>query len=187
MRNNNNNFYIIIIYMSETKLVDPDYYILQDKDKFYNWVYPTYEKTFYESHINAKNPDFIESSGQQFVKNFLVHSPYRAILLYHGLGVGKTCAAIVSAEEFIDQKHVLLFIPASLKQNWLKELPFCGDPIYNDKNMIFKNYTFINYNSSGIKNVYQKNNGIINNFYLGSVVNYEKNEETGSGVIIQIV
>ena len=35
-----------------------------------------------------------------FVKNFLsFQTPYNALLLYHGLGTGKTCSAIGIAEE----------------------------------------------------------------------------------------
>ena len=37
---------------------------------------------------------------QQFVKNFLsFQTPYNSLLLYHGLGSGKTCSAIGIAEE----------------------------------------------------------------------------------------
>ena len=37
---------------------------------------------------------------QQFVRNFLsFQTPYNSLLLYHGLGSGKTCSAITVAEE----------------------------------------------------------------------------------------
>ena len=37
---------------------------------------------------------------QQFIKNFLsFQTPYNSLLLFHGLGTGKTCAAISVAEE----------------------------------------------------------------------------------------
>jgi hypothetical protein len=40
------------------------------------------------------------SPHQVFVKNFLsVDTPYKGLLLYHGLGTGKTCSAIGVAEE----------------------------------------------------------------------------------------
>lgn len=40
------------------------------------------------------------SPHQLFVKNFLsVDTPYKGLLLYHGLGTGKTCSAIGVAEE----------------------------------------------------------------------------------------
>jgi len=162
-------------------------YILPDKDKFYNWVYPTYEECAYkkEKHPNEEYTDFYLSQGQKFVKDFLVNSPYRGILLYHGLGTGKTCAALITAQELIDKHHVLLFIPASLKQNWLNELEYCGSKVYKNKEEIYKNYTFVNYNSSGINDVYSEN-GIINNLYLGSEVEYEKNYEKNIGIIIEI-
>jgi hypothetical protein len=44
--------------------------------------------------------EFELTPHQQFVKNFLsVQTPYNSLLLYHGLGTGKTCSAIGVAEE----------------------------------------------------------------------------------------
>ena len=44
--------------------------------------------------------EFELSPHQLFVKNFLSHhTPYNGLLLYHGLGTGKTCSAIGIAEE----------------------------------------------------------------------------------------
>ena len=41
------------------------------------------------------------SPHQMFVRNFLSSStPYNSLLLYHGVGTGKTCSAITVAEEF---------------------------------------------------------------------------------------
>ena len=162
-------------------------FILNDNDKFYNWVYPSYEESSYniEKHPNEEYTNFNLSEGQSFVKSFLVDSPYRGLLLYHGLGTGKTCAALITAQEMIKEKHIILFIPASLKQNWLNELEYCGDPIYKNKQEIYKNYTFINYNSSNVKDVYSEN-GIINNFYIGSNVDYEIDSINYSGKIIKI-
>ena len=46
------------------------------------------------------NTEFELTPHQQFVKNFLsVQTPYNSLLLYHGLGTGKTCSAIGVAEE----------------------------------------------------------------------------------------
>ena len=115
-----------------------------------------------------------------------MNSPYRGILLYHGLGTGKTCAALITAEELVSKKHVLLFIPASLKQNWLNELEYCGNKIYKNKEEIYKNYSFINYNNTDITNVYSEN-GIINNLYLGTEIEYEKNGIKSTGTIIKIL
>ena len=44
--------------------------------------------------------DFELLPHQIFVKNFLsFQTPYNSLLLYHGLGSGKTCSAITVAEE----------------------------------------------------------------------------------------
>jgi len=49
------------------------------------------------------NADFELSSHQLFVRNFLsFETPYNSLLLYHGLGTGKTCSAISVAEEMRD-------------------------------------------------------------------------------------
>ena len=44
--------------------------------------------------------DFELTNHQQFVRNFLsFETPYNSLLLYHGLGTGKTCSAIGVSEE----------------------------------------------------------------------------------------
>ena len=46
------------------------------------------------------NKAFELAPYQKFIKNFLsIHTPYNGLLLYHGLGTGKTCSAIGVAEE----------------------------------------------------------------------------------------
>lgn len=46
------------------------------------------------------NAEFELSPHQQFIRNFLsLQTPYNSLLLYHGLGSGKTCSAIGVAEE----------------------------------------------------------------------------------------
>jgi hypothetical protein len=46
------------------------------------------------------NQNFELAPHQNFIKNFLSeNTPYNGILLYHGLGTGKTCSAIGIAEE----------------------------------------------------------------------------------------
>ena len=68
---------------------------------------------------------------QQIVKEYInIYSPYRGLLLYHGLGAGKTCASIAIAEGMKDTNQVIVMTPASLRMNYLSELKHCGDPIY---------------------------------------------------------
>ena len=170
------------------KLDKVPYYILNDRNKFFNWVYPTFEETSYkyiENTEKLKEIGFNEKQGQLFTKQFLVDSPYRGILLYHGLGTGKTCAGLITSENLIEKKHALILTPASLRQTWIDELKFCGDPIYKDSTeRIYKNYTFINYNSTDIKKIYSD---IKNNIYLDSRVKFKKSEgEIIEGRVIEI-
>ena len=51
--------------------------------------------------------EFQLSPVQRFISNYLSgKTPYYSALLYHGTGVGKTCAAIASAEAYL---HILEF------------------------------------------------------------------------------
>ena len=165
------------------------FYILNDKNKFFNWIYPTYEETSYkyvENTTKLKEIAFNEKQGQLFTKQFLVDSPYRGILLYHGLGTGKTCAGLITSENLVEKKHVLILTPASLRQTWIDELKFCGDPIYKKSNsLIYKNYTFINYNSTDIKKLYSH---VKQSIYLDSRVSFiNKDGEKTNGKITKIL
>ena len=72
---------------------------------------------------------------QKIVKDYLnLHTPYRGLLLYHGLGSGKTCTSIAIAEGMkIPEKRIFVLTPASLKMNYFSELKKCGDELYKKK------------------------------------------------------
>ena len=76
----------------------------------------------------------IPSSSYLFTKklwNYLnLYSPYRGLLLYHGLGSGKTCSSIAIAEGMKSSKKVIIMTPASLKRNYIEEIKKCGDTLY---------------------------------------------------------
>jgi hypothetical protein len=69
---------------------------------------------------------------QKFVRDFLgADKPNRGLLLYHGLGSGKTCAAIAIAasllhEDKAPQTKVIVMLPANLHTNFGSELEPCG-------------------------------------------------------------
>ena len=93
------------------------------KDNSYDFLYPdlndsefskkiAIRKEFNDTKFDGKikdikkqaeilcNADFELLPHQMFVKNFLsLQTPYNSLLLYHGLGTGKTCSAIGIAEE----------------------------------------------------------------------------------------
>ena len=66
---------------------------------------------------------------QKFVREYIRQaSPYRGVLVYHGLGSGKTCTAIAAAEALygVSQKKIVVMTPSSLRDNFIREMTFCG-------------------------------------------------------------
>lgn len=75
---------------------------ISKRKEFYDTRYekPDTAKTFEEESDMICNAEFELSPHQMFVRNFLsFQTPYNGLLLYHGLGSGKTCAAISVSEE----------------------------------------------------------------------------------------
>jgi hypothetical protein len=75
---------------------------IASKKEFYNTQYDDYQlKKVEEESERLCNMKMELSPHQIFVRNFLsVETPYKGILLYHGLGSGKTCSAITICEEY---------------------------------------------------------------------------------------
>lgn len=66
---------------------------------------------------------------QKFVRDYLQQSsPYRGLLVYHGLGTGKTCTSIAAAEALYwgNLKRIYVLTPATLSNNYRKDLGKCG-------------------------------------------------------------
>lgn len=75
--------------------------------------------------------DFDLLLHQKIVRDYLnLYTPYRGLLLYHGLGSGKTCSSIAIAEGMKTSKRVFVMTPASLKMNFFSEMKKCGDFLY---------------------------------------------------------
>lgn len=76
------------------------------------------------------NAEFELAPHQLFVRNFLsFNTPYNSLLLYHGLGTGKTCSAITIAEEMrqylnqlkISQRIIIVASP-NVQDNFKSQL-----------------------------------------------------------------
>ncbi|NDH69511.1 MAG: hypothetical protein EBY22_16780, partial [Gammaproteobacteria bacterium] len=66
---------------------------------------------------------------QEFVRDYMQRgSPYRGILVYHGLGSGKTCTSIATMEglRYGGSRKIFVMTPATLSGNYHKELSLCG-------------------------------------------------------------
>ena len=92
------------------------------------------------------NEEFSLMTHQKIVREYLqTFSPYRGLLLFHGLGSGKTCSAIAIAEGNKHTKRIIIMSPASLHTNFYEELKKCGDLMYRQKNhWVFQALTDVN-------------------------------------------
>ena len=105
-----------IAEVNDIKAIGSEYDYLYPSldDPFFN-VKLAQHKEFYDTRYNGTvtdveeeaerlcNAEFELAPHQAFVRNFLsFQTPYNSLLLYHGLGSGKTCSAISVAEEMRD-------------------------------------------------------------------------------------
>jgi hypothetical protein len=68
---------------------------------------------------------------QRIVRDYInLYTPYRGLLLFHGLGSGKTCSSIGIVEGMKNDKRVIIMTPASLQANYITQLKECGDFFY---------------------------------------------------------
>lgn len=102
----------------------PDAWMMPNRKGFPAWMHRTFDMDGY-AESRDKNT-FLPH--QRLVRDFMhFESPYRGILLFHGLGVGKTCASIAAAEAFLDHgRKVIVMVPASLATNYRQEIMKCA-------------------------------------------------------------
>jgi hypothetical protein len=78
----------------------------------------------------CKNTEFELEPHQMFVRNFLSFlTPYNSLLLYHGLGTGKTCSAISVCEEMRtyntqmgDMRRIIIVASPKVQENFKIQL-----------------------------------------------------------------
>lgn len=81
--------------------------------------------------IGKSNRDFSLLTHQKIVRDYMnLYTPYRGLLLDHGLGSGKTCTSIAIAEGMKDSRKIIVMTPKSLRTNYMEELKKCGDLLY---------------------------------------------------------
>jgi hypothetical protein len=133
--------------------IAPTQWISQYMKEFPEWINTTFlpYQVKEQTTKKSKNAPFEPTSFQKFVRDYLsLSSPYRGLLLYHGLGSGKTCTSIIVAENLKLGKNVILLSPASLRTNYITALRTdCGVTAYKDnEDALREKYTFISYNAS---------------------------------------
>ncbi len=116
-------------------------YIMNNREIFVNFInslFEPYKKELEENKesiscdtIGKTSSDFSLLTHQKIVRDYMnLYTPYRGLLLYHGLGSGKTCTSIAIAEGMKDSKNIIIMTPASLRANYVGELKKCGDLLY---------------------------------------------------------
>jgi hypothetical protein len=114
-------------------------YYMNNRKIFMNFmsgIFEPYKKEINENAGKAScdRGDGIEFSlmaHQKIVRDYInLYTPYRGLLLYHGLGSGKTCTSIAIAEGIKTSRPIIVMTPASLRMNYVEELKKCGDSIY---------------------------------------------------------
>jgi superfamily II DNA or RNA helicase len=137
--------------------ISPKSWVNPNRVKFNNWIDETFKYdaiSFNNSSIKtrkmqnkdeqqdacATKADSVELfSHQKFIKDYIQYdSPYRGLFVFHGLGTGKTCSAVASAEVLLKNMNVVVLLPASLKPNFIDEIKKCGNMFYKLKqNWVF--------------------------------------------------
>jgi hypothetical protein len=88
------------------------------------------QKTSMITDIIKEEPIFSLKSHQLFLKNFMSrYTPYKTLLLYHGLGTGKTCSALGIAFEKIkymistnEKRKIIIVSSPNIKENFKKQI-----------------------------------------------------------------
>ena len=100
------------------------------------------------------NEPFQPLIHQMIVKQYLNSvSPYRGLLLYHGLGSGKTCSSIGIIESMKHYKdHIFVLTPASLQKNYKTQMKFCGNQLFQENNF----WVYVPYPNDDTKESFMK-------------------------------
>ena len=119
--------------------IKADAYYLNNRQIFINFINsifsPYRDSILAESKesvsCDSKRGEFSLMTHQEIIRDYInLYTPYRGLLVYHGLGAGKTCASIGIAEGMKHSKQVIIMTPASLRRNYQNELKTCGDLLY---------------------------------------------------------
>lgn len=116
-------------------------YIMNNREIFVNFInglFEPYRQAITNKTENISCENIGKSSGesdllthQQIVRDYInLYTPYRGLLLYHGLGSGKTFSSIAIAEGFKSTSRIIVMTPASLRRNYLEEIKKYGDLLY---------------------------------------------------------
>jgi len=122
---------------------DPDFNIkLSEISRFLQYSIPEIDGI--KDFTSERSANFNRTSPQNFVASYISpDTPYNGILLWHGVGAGKTCAALGIAETFLNidndlHKKILILTPSEqLHSEWRKEIFNLSKEISKDRYNIY--------------------------------------------------
>tara|TARA_B100001057_G_C22862999_1_gene955365 strand:- start:867 stop:4658 length:3792 start_codon:yes stop_codon:yes gene_type:complete len=132
-------------------------YIIPHRKAFVDFV----NQGFYKQVLrNNKSQDphgpdnLTHNIYQTLVKEYLaIDTPYRGLLVYHGLGTGKTATAVSMAESVSSEMDIVTMLPASLENNFIGEVKTWGK---NELDIHGSRWTFISYSDIEEKGTIRK-------------------------------
>jgi hypothetical protein len=106
--------------------------------QFINSLFEPYKEDLLDESKGISCEDIGKDTGevsllthQKIVRDYInLYTPYRGLLLYHGLGSGKTCSSIAIAEGMKSARKIIIMTPASLRRNYMEEIKKCGDLLF---------------------------------------------------------
>jgi|688.fasta_scaffold34985_5 hypothetical protein len=116
-------------------------YYMNNREIFVNFIndlFEPYRNDLMDESQNISCDEIGKDTGklgllthQKIVRDYInLYTPYRGLLLFHGLGSGKTCSSIAIAEGLKSYKQIFVMTPASLRRNYMEEIKKCGDLIF---------------------------------------------------------
>lgn len=131
-------------------------YVPSTRRAFREFIVQTYKAYALEKLPDIPDPDACTglTTGatrgllyQKFVRDFMQRpTPYRGVLVYHGLGSGKTCTSIALMDALFrtaPSKKIFVMTPAALNPNYRDEIMKCGPGIFR----LSSHWTFMNLGS----------------------------------------
>jgi hypothetical protein len=116
-------------------------YYMNNREIFVNFIdnlFEPYKEDLMDETQNISCDNIGKDTGkvgllthQKIVRDYInLYTPYRGLLLFHGLGSGKTCSSIAIAEGLKSYRQIIVMTPASLKRNYMEEIKKCGDLLF---------------------------------------------------------
>lgn len=110
---------------------------LLQKAEFLETKQPSVAESLEEGEDRCEGTeDFELTPTQRFIHKFLSpYTPYKGALLYHGVGVGKTCAAVVVCESYLEQfpdRQAIIIAPRNIQSGFFRNIFDINQVIWGD-------------------------------------------------------